>query len=133
MNSISDTVNETKKIEEKNFANNIYRTRFGVPSRDCAGMGICDVFRLDPKKYDIEDRYALTKISYRSNRLSMEFDKNSMTAKTKELYFGRKIFAVEEDFDLTTAIALDESFIIRKGRYDIEEKRDVFVVVFEAN
>ena len=110
----------------------IYRIRFGMPSRDCIGLGICDAFRYDPKRYKKTFRFALAELIYDSGELAIAFHKKSMDRETTKMFFGSGVFLVEEAFDLSAVMEQEKAkpgmLILEKGSYDIEDAGDFFVI-----
>lgn len=103
--------------------------KFGTPSTDCRGLGICKVV---PKaSWSHPDlscrtcRRALAFFTLADGRLEIRFIRRTMCAYTWGKYFGQQLFIVEEDFELSTAITeqfrLPTGSRIPAGIYPVQE------------
>ncbi len=116
-------------------------TEFGN-TRDCRGFGFCIVIRIpmpDQKNngltQSLDDKsFNGTVMLGSSGELEFEIDKETgITAEGYKKYLSSGLFIFEEDFqmpkDVLEKIGYKDEFIIRSGKYEIKDEREVIKLI----
>lgn len=111
--------------------------RFGTPSSDCRGLGIC---RVVPKaRWQINDfgrsscYRAMACLSRRGSRLELHFIRRTMCAYSLGKYFRDQQFIMEETITLPAAVRKELKLpdgVLEKGVYPVEEREELISVIF---
>ena len=112
--------------------------RFGIPSKNCVGLGVCKLELLSsvkswnkPSCACHKGRVLIHKTT--SDRLCFLFEKTSLSLPTIQQHFSSTTFVIHEDFQLTTMIAKQlgqTSYILRQGYYPIIDLEAFYKVIF---
>lgn len=94
----------------------------GVASKRCIGNGICSLYTKGSlNREKAYCHFAETKITTDANaRLLFAFNKNTMRKSTKEKYFSRSSFIMEEDFLIPEFVQEElalNRYLIPQGHY----------------
>ncbi len=119
------------KHEAKIYAN----ARFGIPSQNCVGLGICSIELLS----SIYETPAITCNCDNGNcsiqdlgddRLCFQFLKSDLSSEAQAKHFGNPIFVIEEDYVLPKSITriLGYSKTLKAGGYPIIDEKENYTV-----
>ena len=110
-------------------------TRFGIPSQNCVGLGICSLELLA----SIQDKPVITcacdngRVTIKAlgdDRLCFQFLKSDLSSKSRAKHFGNKVFVIQEDFVLPNSFTRVLGFnkTIRVGVYPVIEEKQHYKV-----
>lgn len=119
------------KHKAKIYAN----ARFGIPSQDCVGLGICSLELLS----SIHDTPAIAchcdngRVIIKAlggDRLCFQFLKCDLSPESRVKHFDNNIFVIQEDFVLPISITRILGFkqILKSGAYPIIEEKQHYKV-----
>jgi len=110
---------------------------FGMPSKDCRGLGICRIslHPIGTRKSNLACSCSQTIASMQllaNGQLQMRFSQSSLPTAIIRQQFINNIFIVQESYTLPAEIAqvIGRTKVIRPGHYRIEEQGRYFVVHF---
>jgi hypothetical protein len=112
--------------------------KFGTPSDDCRGLGICQVVPRTTWRYEDLNRsrcmQAKAYISLSDNGdLELHFVRCTMCDLTIRRFFNRKTFLIKEGIELPKTIANQFNLRgkrIEPGEYSVRETGELITVVF---
>ncbi len=107
---------------------------FGVPGKNCAGVGICQIIPSEHVRVHWKCPSARGKLGISIHGLvTLSFNRHELLPGYPERYFEGQIFRVEEPYPIPNAIlsALNlEPLTIESGQYFVEVSEEFFVVHF---
>jgi hypothetical protein len=107
---------------------------FGVPGKNCAGVGICRILPLEHVRvhWKCPSARALMGVSIHG-LVTLTFNRKDLLPEYVERYFKGQIFSVEEPYPIRGTIlsALNlGQFTIESGQYFVEVSDEFLVVCF---
>ena len=107
------------------------QVEFGVLSKDCVNFGICKVIRIQLDDLPLwsakKGNQALGLLYVNAKKqIQIDIQKSTMWKKTKNLYFEKEIFFVEEDFAWPNEVKLELKWEekLSVGKYPFEEDQN---------
>jgi len=129
--------NDTKYLVPTKHKQIIYaNARFGIPSQNCVGLGVCSL-ELLPSIHDKPaiacscDNGRVNIKSLNGDRLCFQFLKSDLSPESRAKHFGSNIFVIQEDYNLPVVFARALGFnkTLKVGNYPIFED-SLFYIVF---
>lgn len=112
--------------------------RFGIPSQNCVGLGVCSIELLS----SINEKPAINcncdngNVSIQDlgdDRLCFQFLKSDLSSEARAKHFGKLIFVIEEDYVLPNAVTriLGYRKTLKVGGYPVIEENEYYKVFFK--
>ena len=109
--------------------------RFGIPSHNCVGLGVCSLELLPsihhkPATACACDNGRVTIKALGSNRLCFQFLKSDLSSESRAKHFGNKVFVIQENFVLPSSFTRILGFnkTLRVGVYPVIEEKQHYKV-----
>jgi hypothetical protein len=106
---------------------------FGVPGKNCDGVGICKIIPLEPVRVHWKCPSARAWLNSTNGTLSLVFDRSMLSVDICEKFFDDEIFQVEEAYTVPqTLLPLlnMEFFTVQPGHYPVQVSEQYFTICF---
>ncbi len=110
--------------------------RFGIPSQNCVGLGVCSLELLPSIQHKPPTACACDNgrvtIKKQDDRLCFQFLKVDLSSESRVKHFGNKVFVIQEDFVLPLSFTKKLGFkkTLQAGVYPVIEENQHYKVFF---
>jgi len=112
--------------------------RFGIPSKNCVGLGICQLELIPSVQALNKDTCSCNRARVfiqreSSDRLSFLFEKASLSLPTIQQHFSSRIFVIQEAYILSTIFLKPlgiPNYVLQPGSYPIIERKKYYQIIF---
>lgn len=123
----------TNLVASKRFISVSVEVIFGVPGKNCDGVGICRILPLEGVRVRWKCPSARASLNSTSGSISLVFARNMLSQDICERFFNGEMFQVEETYTapqtLLSLLNLD-FFAVQPGRYPVQVSEQYFTICF---